>query len=99
MGGCSELPLLSPRQAHGSIIQPFGDRKRVSKTRRRRPRLIGLPNGKIPLLVLAGPTAVGKSACALKLAPRVRGEVVSADSAQVYRYLNIGTAKPGPEER
>jgi tRNA dimethylallyltransferase len=54
---------------------------------------------KIPLLAIVGPTAVGKTALAIKVAQNMNGEVVSADSVQVYRYLNIGTAKPSPEER
>ena len=52
-----------------------------------------------PLLLLAGPTAVGKSAVALHLAEALGGEIVSVDSMQVYRGLDIGTAKPGPAER
>lgn len=51
------------------------------------------------LLFLLGPTAVGKSAVAIELALRLGGEVVSADSMQVYRGMDIGTAKPGPSER
>jgi tRNA dimethylallyltransferase len=51
------------------------------------------------LLVIAGPTAVGKSDLALRLAERLAGEIVSADSAQVYRGLDIGTAKPTATER
>ena len=51
------------------------------------------------MLAVVGPTAVGKSALALRLAPLVNGEVVSADSRQVYRYMDIGTAKPSVEER
>lgn len=54
---------------------------------------------KIPLLVVAGPTAVGKTALAVQLAHRLQGEILSADSLQVYRYLDIGTAKPTPAER
>lgn len=50
-------------------------------------------------LLLAGPTAVGKSAVALRLAEQLGGEIVSVDSMQVYRGLDIGTAKPTPEER
>ncbi|MBE7416381.1 MAG: tRNA (adenosine(37)-N6)-dimethylallyltransferase MiaA [Ideonella sp.] len=50
-------------------------------------------------LVLAGPTACGKSALALALAEHVDLEIVSVDSAQVYRGLDIGTAKPGAAER
>ena len=53
----------------------------------------------IPAVLLMGPTASGKSALALALAERVRGEIVSVDSAQVYRGMNIGTAKPGARER
>jgi len=54
---------------------------------------------KIPLLVIVGPTAVGKTKMAIQLAHRLQGEVVSADSRQVYRYMDIGTAKPTWEER
>jgi tRNA dimethylallyltransferase len=51
------------------------------------------------LVSIVGPTAVGKSAFALRLAQAFDGEIVSADSRQVYRYMDIGTAKPSPEER
>jgi tRNA dimethylallyltransferase len=50
-------------------------------------------------LVLVGPTASGKTAVSLHLARRLQGEILSADSRQIYRYLTIGTAKPGAEER
>ena len=50
-------------------------------------------------VVLLGPTAVGKSAIAVELAQRVEGEILSLDSMQVYRRLNIGTAKPTEAER
>jgi tRNA dimethylallyltransferase len=53
----------------------------------------------IPLLVIVGPTAVGKTEIAIELAHRLGGEVISADSVQVYRYMDIGTAKPTLEER
>ena len=49
--------------------------------------------------MVAGPTASGKSALAVALARRLGGEVVNADSQQVYRGLDVGTAKPTPEER
>ncbi len=52
-----------------------------------------------PLLVLVGPTAVGKTALSLHLARRFNGEIVSADSRLFYRGLDIGTAKPAPAER
>ena len=51
------------------------------------------------VIVLAGPTAVGKTAVALTLAEKYPSEIISADSRQVYRYLNIGTAKPSHEDR
>ncbi len=51
-----------------------------------------------PILALVGPTAVGKTALSLELAERLGGEIISADSRQVYRPLTIGTAKPSPEE-
>ncbi len=50
------------------------------------------------LVAIVGPTAVGKSQLAIRLAQAFNGEVVGADSRQVYRFMNIGTAKPGPEE-
>ncbi len=51
-----------------------------------------------PLLVVVGPTAVGKSEFALRACERFGGEIVGADSMQVYRGLDRGTAKPGPRE-
>ena len=52
-----------------------------------------------PILLLMGPTASGKSALAIALAQALNGEVISVDSAQVYRGMDIGTAKPSLEER
>jgi len=54
---------------------------------------------KIPVVVLCGPTAVGKTALACQLAQRFAIEVVSADSRQVYRRMDIGTAKPTADEQ
>ena len=54
---------------------------------------------KTPLLAVVGPTAVGKSALALELAETLGGEIVSADSRQVYRYMDVGTAKPSATDR
>lgn len=51
-----------------------------------------------PLVVIIGPTAVGKSALALRLAQDFEGEIVSADSRQIYRGLDIGTDKPTPQQ-
>ncbi len=53
---------------------------------------------KQPVILIVGPTAVGKTALSLYLAERLQTEIVSSDSRQVYRYMNIGTAKPGPAE-
>ena len=53
---------------------------------------------KIPLVVIAGPTASGKTAAGVYLAKQLNGEVVSADSMQIYREMTIGTAKPVTEE-
>ena len=50
------------------------------------------------ILVICGPTASGKTALAVELALLLGGEVVSADSMQIYRGMDIGTAKPTPEE-
>jgi tRNA dimethylallyltransferase len=52
-----------------------------------------------PLLLIAGPTAVGKTAYALHVAGVLGGEVINADSRQVYAGMDIGTAKPSPAER
>jgi tRNA dimethylallyltransferase len=54
---------------------------------------------RLRLLVLAGPTASGKTALGIALARRLDGEIVNADSQQVYRGLDVGTAKPTAEER
>lgn len=53
---------------------------------------------KKPLIVLTGPTAVGKTKLSISLAKAVDGEVISADSMQIYRYMDIGSAKIKPEE-
>ncbi|MCI6043619.1 tRNA (adenosine(37)-N6)-dimethylallyltransferase MiaA [bacterium] len=53
---------------------------------------------KKPLIILTGPTAVGKTKLSIKLARAVNGEIISADSMQIYRYMDIGSAKIRPEE-
>ncbi len=55
--------------------------------------------GKAPLLVILGATATGKTGLALKLAECLDGEIVGADSRQIYRGMDIGTAKPDAEQR
>lgn len=60
----------------------------------------GTPPVVIPrVLVLVGPTASGKTALSLQLASRLNAEILSADSRQIYRHMDIGTAKPTPDER
>jgi tRNA dimethylallyltransferase len=54
---------------------------------------------KLPLILIVGPTAVGKTELSIQLAERLNGEIISADSRLFYRGMDIGTAKPAPEER
>jgi tRNA dimethylallyltransferase len=56
-------------------------------------------NGKIKIYAVVGPTASGKSALALELAKRHGGEIISCDSMQIYKRMDIGTAKPTAEEQ
>ena len=51
------------------------------------------------ILTIVGPTAVGKTAVAVEIAQRLSGEIISADSRQIYRHLDIGTAKPTPVQQ
>ncbi|RBP45604.1 tRNA (adenosine(37)-N6)-dimethylallyltransferase MiaA [Garciella nitratireducens] len=53
---------------------------------------------KKPLIIIVGPTAVGKTEISIEIAKRLDGEIISADSMQIYKYMNIGTAKPTKEE-
>ncbi len=53
----------------------------------------------LPVLVLVGPTAIGKTALSLEIARMFNCEIVSVDSMQVYRYMDIGTAKASGAER
>ena len=52
----------------------------------------------LPLVIITGPTAVGKTSISIRLAKKINGEIVSADSMQVYRRMDIGTAKIRKEE-
>jgi tRNA dimethylallyltransferase len=52
-----------------------------------------------PLIVVLGPTATGKTGLGIELARALNGEIIGADSRQIYRYMDIGTAKPTPEQR
>lgn len=53
---------------------------------------------KKPMIILSGPTAVGKTALSVQLAKRVNGAIISADSMQIYKFMDIGSAKITPEE-
>lgn len=53
---------------------------------------------RLPLIVLTGPTAVGKTSLSIKLAKKVNGEIISADSMQVYKHMDVGSAKISPGE-
>lgn len=62
--------------------------------------LNSVENAKSPrIIAIAGPTAVGKTALSIALAKRLNGEIICCDSMQIYRGMDIGTAKPTPEER
>ncbi len=56
-------------------------------------------NDKPKIILICGPTAIGKTSVAIDVAERVGGEIVGADSMQIYRYMDIGTAKPTAEEK
>ncbi|HSO60075.1 MAG TPA: isopentenyl transferase family protein, partial [Desulfobacterales bacterium] len=58
-----------------------------------------LPGSKPRVIVICGPTATGKTAAGIALARALGGEIISADSMQVYRRMDIGTAKPTAAER
>ncbi|KAG9446125.1 hypothetical protein H6P81_012253 [Aristolochia fimbriata] len=63
------------------------------------PTTDGTSNKKKKVIVISGPTGAGKSKLALELAKRLNGEIISADSVQVYRGLDVGSAKPSPSQR
>ena len=51
------------------------------------------------IVIICGPTALGKTSFSIDLAKIFKGEIINADSMQIYRYMDIGTAKPTPEEQ
>ncbi|OGJ44148.1 hypothetical protein A2272_02180 [Candidatus Peregrinibacteria bacterium RIFOXYA12_FULL_33_12] len=55
--------------------------------------LKNIPKDKIPLIILLGPTASGKTGLSVELAKKFNGEIISADSRQIYKEMDIGTAK------
>ena len=58
-----------------------------------------IKNDKPKIVVICGPTASGKTALGIKIAQQANGEIISSDSMQIYKDMDIGTAKPTPEER
>ena len=50
------------------------------------------------IIIICGPTGIGKTSFAIKIAQLFNGEIVSADSMQIYKYMDIGTAKPDSDE-
>ncbi len=60
---------------------------------------MSMSENKIKIVILTGPTGVGKTSLSLSLAQKFEAEIVNADSMQIYRYMDIGTAKPTAEER
>lgn len=78
----------------GSYVESTGRSSVVDRQRQRESATGNLPK----VLVLTGPTAVGKTATSISLAKALNGEIISADSVQVYRGLDIGTAKVTEEE-
>ena len=56
-------------------------------------------NNKPKIIVIGGPTGIGKTGVGIQLALKFGGEIISADSMQIYRLMDIGTAKPTPKER
>ena len=56
-------------------------------------------NQKLTIIVICGPTGIGKTSAGIEAAEAFGGEIISADSMQIYKYMDIGTAKPTPEER
>ncbi|KAH7512632.1 hypothetical protein FEM48_Zijuj12G0111500 [Ziziphus jujuba var. spinosa] len=86
-------PEMSLRRSAAII---FGGRRRLLATKCS--ATSGLKN-KEKVIVISGPTGAGKSRLALELAKRLNGEIISADSVQVYRGLDVGSAKPSPSER
>src|SRR5882724_7998377 len=88
---------VSPASPIGSTDGLPATEKTDSPARRRRSQESLPPPSRV--LFLGGPTAAGKSELAMLLAEKLGGEIISVDSMQVYRGLDIGTAKPRPAER
>jgi tRNA dimethylallyltransferase len=92
---------MSPEPTDPSVAAPTSSASKSSTDTTAEAREIadsGSP-ARPPVVVVTGPTGAGKTEIAIALAERFDGEIVNADSMQVFRYMDIGTAKPSPEER
>ena len=88
LNGDERWPDRDPKRTTGTLTLPQPD-----------PDPIDPPVEHPPLVVILGPTGIGKTALAIHVAQALNGEIISADSRQVYCYMDIGTAKPTAEER
>ncbi|XP_059444549.1 tRNA dimethylallyltransferase 9 isoform X2 [Corylus avellana] len=91
---CLRLPYSLERPLLRAATLRFRHRRRVFSTAR---AASGAKKQKV--IVISGPTGAGKTRLAIELAKRLNGEIISADSVQVYRGLDIGSAKPSPSDR
>ncbi|XP_058100731.1 tRNA dimethylallyltransferase 9 isoform X2 [Magnolia sinica] len=97
-------PLLSPytltRRSRSSSALPFPPRRTIATVNSTsHPNTNNTNYKKQKVIVISGPTGAGKSRLANELAKLLNGEIISADSVQVYRGLDIGSAKPSPSDR
>jgi tRNA dimethylallyltransferase len=60
---------------------------------------MGSPANKPKVIIICGPTGIGKTSVGIQLAERLGGEIISADSMQIYRYMDVGTAKPTADDQ
>ncbi len=79
---------------HGTVENRFKGKRSISPVRKH-----VVAEQKPKIIIVAGPTAAGKTDVGIRLAERFHGEIVSADSVQVYRYMDVGSAKPSREEQ
>lgn len=82
--GCADTPLAIALEKGGISVTEHVKTRSIDKPR---------------IIVICGPTGLGKTAVAVELARTFHGEIISADSMQIYRYMTIGTAKPTPREQ
>ncbi|KAL5736477.1 hypothetical protein ACOSP7_030842 [Xanthoceras sorbifolium] len=92
-GVCGGVRTCSLRLTEKPILRSFAGRRRLFATS------CPAPTKKDKVIVISGPTGAGKTRLALELAKRLNGEIISADSVQVYRGLDVGSAKPSSTDR